>query len=290
MTLDTVIFLLIAGITLGAVYLLMAMGLTLVYGVTKVFNYAQGSFFTWGGYIAWSLSAGFLHWNYYVVIPITILIMFFLGIIFQNLIVLPLRRHPGWDFTVIIVTLGCALVLDNLALVAFGPLSKTLPPLTEGNITIGKFAIAQHDLIMLGVSLAVLGILGLFLSKTRIGMALRAVSQDNMGARIVGLPLNLLYCYAFGISTILAGIAAILLAPRTLLYPQVGWTTLLKSFVVMVLGGLGNIKGTVVAAFILSIAEVFTSFLFGGIWALPIFLLVLIVILVFRPKGLFGQW
>lgn len=121
-------------------------------------------------------------------------------------------------------------------------------------------------------------------------MALRAVSQDNTGAKIVGLPLNLMYCYAFGIAAILAAIAAVLLAPRTLLYPQVGWTTLLKSFVVMVLGGLGNIKGTVIAAFILSIAEVFTSFLLGGIWALPIFLLVLIVILVFRPKGLFGQW
>lgn len=290
MTADTIIFLLIAGVTLGAVYLLMAMGLTLVYGVTKVFNYAQGSFFTWGGYIAWYLSVGVLHWNYYLVIPITILIMFALGIIFQNLIILPLRRLPGWDFTVIIVTLGCALVLDNLALVAFGPLSKTIPHLLEGNITFGKFAIAQHDVIMLVVALGVLAVLGLFLTKTRTGMALRAVSQDNTGAKIVGLPLNLMYCYAFGIAAILAAIAAVLLAPRTLLYPQVGWTTLLKSFVVMVLGGLGNIKGTVIAAFILSIAEVFTSFLLGGIWALPIFLLVLIVILVFRPKGLFGQW
>jgi branched-chain amino acid transport system permease protein len=290
MTTDTFINLLLAGITLGAVYLLMAMGLTLVYGVTKVFNYAQGSFFTWGGYLAWYLSVGSLHWNYYLVIPITIFIMFIFGVVFQNLIILPLRKQPGWDFTVIIVTLGCALILDNLALVTFGPLSKTIPHLLQGNITFGEFAIAQHDLIMLAVSLVVLGVLAVFLSKTWTGMGLRAVSQDNVGAMIVGLPLNNMYSVAFGIAAVFAAIAAILLAPRTLLYPQVGWTTLLKSFVVMVLGGLGNIKGTVIAAFMLSIAEVFASYFFGGIWALPIFLVVLIVILVFKPKGLFGQW
>jgi len=290
MTSSTVVNLVLAGITLGAVYLLMAMGLTLVYGVTKVFNYAQGSFFTWGGYIAWCLSVGVLRWNYYLAIPITILVMFVMGMVFQNLIVLPLRSKPGWDFTVIIVTLGCALVLDNLALVAFGALSKTLPNLLEGNIRYGKFAFAKHDLVMLLTSLVVLAILQVFLSKTWTGMALRAVSQDNIGARIVGLPLNLLYSYAFGIAAVLSTIAGILLVPRTLLYPEVGWEVVLKAFVVMVLGGLGNIKGTVVAAFILSIAEVFISFIFGGIWAMPIFLAGLVVVLVFRPKGLFGQW
>ena len=121
-------------------------------------------------------------------------------------------------------------------------------------------------------------------------MALRAVSQDNVGAKIVGLPLNTLYSIAFGIAGLLSAVAAILLAPRTLLYPLVGWTTVLKAFVVMVLGGLGDIKGTVIAAFILSIAEIFSSYYLGGIWALPLFLAVMVVVLVFKPKGLFGSW
>lgn len=290
MNFETFINLLLAGVTLGAVYLLMAMGLTLVYGVTKVFNYAQGSFFTWGGYFAWYLSLGFLGWNYYLVIPITLVIMFVFGMAFEKAIVLPLRRLPGWDFTVIIVTLGCSLALDNLILVAFGPLSKTVPNLLEGTFKFGNFAIAKHDVIMLVIGILVFVVLQLFLSKTWTGMALRAVSQDNIGARIVGLPLNTMYTVAFGIAGLLSAVAVILLAPRTLLYPLVGWTTLLKAFVVMVLGGLGNIKGTVIAAFTLSIAEIFSSFFLGGIWALPLFLSVLVVVLVFKPKGLFGSW
>lgn len=290
MNLETFINLLLAGITLGAVYLLMAMGLTLVYGVTKVFNYAQGSFFTWGGYLAWSLSIGLLGWNYYIVIPITLAIMFLFGMLFEKAIVLPLRRFPGWDFTVIIVTLGCSLALDNLILVIFGPLSKTIPHLLEGTFSYGDFSIARHDVIMLLIGVLVFVALQLFLSKTWTGMALRAVSQDNIGARIIGLPLNTMYSLAFGIAGLLSAVAAILLAPRTLLYPLVGWTTLLKSFVVMVLGGLGNIKGTVIAAFALSIAEIFSSFYLGGIWAMPIFLAVLVIVLVFRPKGLLGSW
>jgi len=290
MNFETFINLLLAGITLGAVYLLMAMGLTLVYGVTKVFNYAQGSFFTWGGYFAWYLSSGYLNWNYYLVIPLTLIIMFIFGMVFEKVIVLPLRRLPGWDFTVIIVTLGCSLALDNLILVVFGPLSKTIPLLLEGTFKFGNFAVAKHDIVMLLVGVGVFVILQLFLSKTWIGMALRAVSQDNIGALIVGLPLNRLYGFAFGIAGLLSAVAVILLAPRTLLYPQVGWATLLKAFVVMVLGGLGNIKGTVVAALALSIAEIFSSFFFGGIWAMPLFLVILVIVLIFKPKGLFGSW
>jgi branched-chain amino acid transport system permease protein len=99
-----------------------------------------------------------------------------------------------------------------------------------------------------------------------------------------------MYTIAFGIAGLLSAVAVILLAPRTLLYPLVGWTTLLKAFVVMVLGGLGDIKGTVIAAFALSIAEIFISYFLGGIWAMPIFLALLVVLLVFKPKGLFGSW
>ncbi len=290
MNLETFINLSLSGITLGAVYLLMAMGLTLVYGVTKVFNYAQGSFFTWGGYAAWFLAVGVLKWNYYLVIPITLAIMFLFGVIFEKVIVKPLRKLPGWDFTVIIVTLGCCLALDNLILVAFGPLTKTIPHLLEGTFKFGNFAVAKHDLIMFFVGIMVFVVLQLFLSKTWTGMSLRAVSQDNVGARIVGLPLNRMYSIAFGIAGLLSAVAVILLAPRTLLYPNVGWTTLIKAMVVMVLGGLGNIKGTVVAAFSLSLAEIFASFYLGGIWALPLFLVVLVFVLVVKPKGLFGSW
>lgn len=289
MNVETFFNLLLAGVTLGAVYVLMAIGLTIVYGVTKVFNYAQGSFFCWGGYFAWYLIERF-QWNYLISILVTIVISFFFGILFENIIVLPLRRFPNWEFTVIIVTLGCALLLDNLILVLFGPLSKTLPFLMEGVITFGNFTISIHNILMILIAMAILVTLDLFLKKTRTGMAMRAVSQDITGAKIVGLPVNRLYSYSFGIATMLSAMSAILLIPRTLLYPLVGWTILLKAFVVIVLGGLGNIKGTIIAAIILSIVEIFTSYLIGGIWAMPIFIIIMIVVLIFKPKGLFGTW
>jgi branched-chain amino acid transport system permease protein len=290
MTVETLVNLLIAGITLGAVYLLMAMGLTLVYGVTKVFNYAQGSFFSWGGYLAWVLAVGFFEWQYGLVILVAVVGMFVFGMVFEKGIVLPLRHQPGWDFTVIIVTLGCALLLDNLILVAFGPLSKTIPHIAEGTFRFGRFAVSKHDVIMLLVAASMLIVLTLFLNRTRLGMALKAVSQDSVGARIVGLPVNRLYSLSFGIAAVLSTVAAILLAPRTLLYPNVGWVTLLKAFVVIVLGGLGNLKGTVIAAGMLALVEVFVTYFISGIWALPIFLVLMITILVFKPKGLFGTW
>jgi branched-chain amino acid transport system permease protein len=212
------------------------------------------------------------------------------GMAFEKVVVFPLRRQQGWEFTVIIVTLGCALVLDSLLLVSFGPLSKSVPRIIEGSYKIGNFAMGKHDLLMLVIALAVVAGLSAFLSRTWTGLAMRAVSQDNAGARMVGMPLNRLYTITFGIAAGLSAIAAILLAPRTLLYPLVGWTTLLKSFVVIVLGGLGNLKGAVIAAFMLAIVEVFVTYLVGGIWALPIFLVAMVVILVIKPKGLFGSW
>lgn len=290
MTAETFVNLTISGITLGAVYLLMALGLSLVYGVTRVLNYAQGSIFSWGGYIAWYLSAGGMDLSYAVVIPITVVTMFIAGVLFEKAVVLPVRRFKDWEFTIIIITLGCALLLDNLLLTTFGPLSKTIPHIQEGTYHVGNFVISKHNVIMLLTSVIILVALWFFLEQTRIGMALQAVSQDGMGAKIVGLPVNNLYSLSFGIAGVFAAIAAILLAPRTLLYPLVGWTTMLKALVILVFGGFGSIKGTVVASVFLALIEVFASYLFGGMWAMPIFLALLIITLAIRPKGLFGTW
>jgi len=282
--------LLITGVTLGAVYAVMALGLTFVYGVTRIFNYAQGAFFTWGAYIAWMLSSGYLHLPYAAAVIITILIMFFFGLGYERAIMYPLRRFPEWEFTAIIVTLGSALLLDNLALVIFGAGMKTLPYLVEGSFNVGGFLITKHDVVILVVAIAIMVILTLFLGKAREGMAMRGVSQDTVGAQIVGIPINRVFSYTFGIAAVLAGISGMLLAPKILIYPTVGWTVFIRAFVIMTFGGLGSIKGSVIAAFILAMIEVFATFYIGGIWGLPIFIVVLVIVLTVRPRGLFGTW
>ena len=282
--------LLIVVVALGAVYAIMAMGLTLVYGVTKIFNYAQGSFYTWGAYFAWILSEGVFHLDYRLAFAITIGIMFLFGLGYERAIMYPLRRYADWGFIAIIVTLGSALLLDNLALVCFGPRAKTLPPLVEGSFNFGGFTIGRHDVVVLLVCMAIVIVLTLFLGRAREGMAMRGAAQDTVGAQITGISINRVYSYSFAITAVLAGIAGMLLSPRTMIFPAGGWGILVKAFVVMVFGGLGSIKGTLYAAFILAMVEVFVTYFIGSVWGLPIFLVVLMGLLLIRPRGLYGIW
>ena len=290
MTSEQVANLLLAGITLGAVYSIMALGLTFIYSVTKIFNYAQGAFFTWAGYIAWVFSGGYVQLNYIVAIIITIAIMFLFGIGFEKALMYPIRRFRDWDFTAIIVTLGAALLLDNLALVIFTNRPRAIPYLVEGSYYFGAFSITKHSVVTLIASIIILVLITIFLSKNRQGMSMEGLGQDSMGAKIVGIPINKMFGYAFGISAVLAAISAILLGPKILIYPSVGWVVFIKAFICMTFGGLGSIKGAVIAAFILSMLEVFVTWHLGGIWGTPVFIIVLIIVLIVRPKGLFGKW
>lgn len=285
---EQLVAILIVGLRLSAIYSLMAIGFTLVYGVGKVFNYAHGAFFMWGAYIAWFLSAGFLHLSYPIAFIITIPIMFFLGVIFERIVIYPLRGRPRGVINIFIVTLGAALFLDNLALVSAGPFRKTLPPLLEGSLNFGVFVVSRHDVMLLIIAIAVIIMLELFLGKTREGTAMRAVSQSMVGAQIVGVPIDKVFSYTFGIAAILAGISGMLLAPRTLIFPGVGWPIFIKAFIIVVFGGLGSIKGSFWAAFILGMIEAFIAFFIGGVWGLPVFSLVFLIVLVVRPQGLFG--
>lgn len=288
MSAEILINLLISGVRLSVLYSLMALGLTLVFGVGKVFNYAHGAFFTWGAYIAWALHNGFPDLAYPIVFAITIPIMFAFGAAFDGLVITPLRRRPGWMFTVFIVTLGAALFLDSLALIVFGPRYKTLPPLMEGDIHFAGFVVSNHDVLSLLIAVSILIGLGLFLGRTMQGKSLRAVAQDTVGAQMVGIPTSIVFRYTFGLAGALAGISGMLLAPRTFIFPVVGWPILIKAFVIVVFGGLGSVKGTLYAAFILGMTEAMISYYIGGVWALPFFLAVLGIVLVFKPQGLFG--
>jgi len=290
MTADQAVDLVITGVTLGAVYAVMALGLSFIYGITKIFNYAHGAFFTWGAYIAYMLSTGYLHLPYALVVVITVPTMFLFGLGYEKAFMYPLRRFPRWDMTAIIVTLGSALLLDNLALVLFGSRGKRIPYLVDGSFTLGGSVITKHEMVTLLVALSLVFLLILFLGKVREGMAMQGVAQDMIGARMVGIPINRIFSYAFAIAAGLAGISAILLAPKILVYPTVGWLVFVKAFVIMVFGGVGSIKGTAVAAFILAMVEAFVTFFVGGIWGMPIFVLVLVIMLTIRPRGLFGTW
>jgi branched-chain amino acid transport system permease protein len=289
MNITLLTYLVLSAVVLGAVYLVMALGLTLVYGVTRVFNFAQGSLYIWAGYIAYTIYTGFqLNWG--LVVAITLGISFAIGFAQEKVMIYPLRRLTEWRWGAVIVTLGGALFLDSLAMWFFGTAPRSLPRISEGILKFGTVSIPIHDLATIFIAIAIVIILNRFLSKSRTGMSMTGVAQDSVGANIVGIPLDRMYGYSFGIAGLLAGVSAMLLTPRLPLFPAMGWTIFVRAFTVLMFGGLGSMKGAVIAAFLLSFIETFVTHHLGAVWALPITLIILVCVLSFRPKGLFGVW
>lgn len=278
---------LIGGVALSSVYALLTIGMTLVYGITRVFNFAYGSFFTWGGYIAWLLFS-FVHLSYPLVFIITALVMFLFGLVSERVVVRPLRWRADWEMTTMFSTLGLAIFLDNTALIVFGPFIKSLPLLFEGSISLGGTVVPTAEIAVLLIAISMMIILWLFLSKTKEGMAMRAVAQDTAGAQIVGIAINRVFGYTFAISAALVAISSILLAPKYFIFPLGGWEILVKAWVIMTLGGMGSVKGALYAAFILGMVEALVAWQFGLMWTLVAWFVVLIGVLVVRPRGLFG--
>jgi len=279
---------LITGFTIGIVYYLVAVGFTLCYGVGRVLNYSYGSFFTWGAYLAWVIAVGYAQLNYFLVFIVVLPIMFLFGVAVDQVLIRPLRNRPEFDFSVLLATLGLAVFLDNLVLVIFGPRTKSLPAFLEGSITVGGFTISWQLVAMFIFALVVAVALALFMAKTRTGMSMRAVAQDPMGARIVGIPLYRVFAITFGISTMLCGAGGILLAPRFFMTPLGGWTFLVKALIIVIAGGLGSLRGTLYASFLLGILEAIVGWQLGLLWVMPFWFIVLFAILLVRPAGLFG--
>ncbi|MBW2056157.1 MAG: branched-chain amino acid ABC transporter permease [Deltaproteobacteria bacterium] len=280
---------LISGITLGAVYAVIAMGLCLVYGVSKIFNFCHGTMFTLGAYFAW-LCINRFHLNYGLTFLIVLPVMFGIGLALERIVIHPLRWKSDWQFTTIVATLGVAILLENMIQIVFNPRTKMLPPILEGTAGIGGYVISRHEVIIFFVAILTIVLTQFYLTKAKTGMAVRAVSQDTEGAQIVGIRVDRLFSYTFGISVVMAAIGGILMAPKFYITPSGGWVPLIKGFIIVCFGGLGSIPGTLYAAFILGIFEAMVSLYIGPLWVFPFWTLLFILILSFKPRGLLGAW
>jgi len=279
---------LISGITNGSVYAVMAVGMALVYGVTKVFNFAYGSFYSMGGYFAWVVFGAKL--GYPLVFVVVIPLLFLAGWLTEQLMIKPLRQRADWEMMAVMVTLGLALFLDNFYQAVFGPFVKSLPLLVEGDITAGGIVIAVQDITIFLVAFGIMIGFMLFLGKNTLGMAVRAVAQNMTGAQIVGVAKDRIFALTFAISAVLVGTAGILLAPKYFVSPFGGWVILVKAWVITAFGGMGSIKGSLYAAFILGIVEALVGWQLGFTWTMFAWFAVLLVTLIIRPQGLFGTW
>lgn len=275
---------LISGVILGTIYALMSLGLTLIYGIGNIFNLAHGSFFIWGAYLAWFFNAK-LHINLILGLLLSICILFFFGLVWERVALKPKRK----DFvSVITVSLGLMMIMDSMAHFCFGPTKKALPPIVSGNINLFFVTRSMNEILNFFVALAILIALWVFFSKSRVGMAIRAVSEDNVGASIIGIDIDKIYNLSFGIGVAVAGLSGILLAPEIYISTAAGGDALLKAIIIVILGGLGNIKGSMYAALILGIMESAVSMYIGMFWVLPSWFFLMLTILAVRPRGLYG--
>jgi len=278
----------ISGLLIGGVYALIAVGLTLIFGVMKIINFAHGEFLMFGMYFAFFLSTLFGIDPYLSAIAaLPLFLLFGWGI--QAVLIRPVLGAP--DMIQILLTVGISLVLQNLALFFFSADFQSLNLSYSGmTFEVGPARVSLSRLLACIVALSVAGGLYLFLQRTDVGKALRACAEEREGALAVGIDVERMYKVAFGLGIACVAIAGILMTPFFYIAPTVGVPFTLTAFVVVVLGGLGNIPGALVGGLIVGLVESLGEILLpaASLKSLATFS-IFILILLLRPQGLFGQ-
>ena len=272
----------------GSLYAMMAVGLALVWTTIGVFNFAHGALMMLGAYVAWQLSAGeAFGLPFALALPLTVLIMAAVGWLLQASVVRPLIGRPNLVLVVVITTLGAGSLIENGALEVWGPRSKQLSPILGGLATLGTVGVSQHQIAIIVITPILLGALWLFLTRTRLGLALRAVAQNEDASLLVGLNVTALYGLAFAISAALAGVAGMFLGGYHFMSPSMGADPLLKALIVVVFGGITSITGPIFAAYLIGLFEAVSNYYFGLYWTPALLFGVLILTLMVRPEDLF---
>jgi branched-chain amino acid transport system permease protein len=282
---------LVSGLVTGSIYALMTVGMTLIYGTLRTLNMAHGSMVMIGGYVAWMVFDR-LGWGPIPGMVAAAIVAFAFGIVIQQVAVRPLIGRIGVDFemTAFISTFAVTIVLSNLALRIYGARSKAVPPVVHGRLHLLEgVSVSWHSLVMAAIAVGTLLALGLFLSKTRYGLAISAVAQELDASRLMGIPVPRIYNLTMGVSSALAAIAGVLLASVFFVSPNAGDLPLLKALIVAIFGGLGSVRGTILAAYIIGLAEAFVSLYFGVKWSLPLLFLVIMLVMLVRPPGRLGK-
>lgn len=279
---------LIDAVTLGSLYALLAVGLSLVYGVVGVPHFAQAGVIATAALLMVFLSS--LGLPFVAVVLLGLLASGVLAVLIERVAYTPILRRSRGAAAGPAVALGILLVLDSSNLLVWGAQRRAIP-VPYGDVSVQLFGERISAVRLVVVLLAVLAIGGLqlFLRLTRMGRSIVGVSQDRVAARLVGVDLRLTSIMAFFVSGLLAGVAALAYGTLTPAYPYMADTVILSAFVVIIIGGLGSVPGAIVGGFLVGVVEVAGTTLISGAYAPVYAFLVLLVVLVVKPNGLFGR-
>ena len=278
---------LLTGISLGGAYALIAIGYTMVYGILRLINFAHGDIFMISGYFMIFAMASF---PWFIAIPVALIGTVILGVVIEKAAYKPLRSAPR--MSIMISAIGVSYLLENLATYLFTAIPKAYPeiPFLKKILTFGGITTSLVTLLTPVLTVVLVILLMQLINHTKIGMAMRAVSKDTEASRLMGIKVDNTISMTFIIGCLLAGIGAILyFTDRMTVYPYSGSLPGLKCFVAAVLGGIGSIPGAVIGGFIIGICETFLVAFGYSTFSDAFTFLLLIIILLVRPTGLFGE-
>jgi branched-chain amino acid transport system permease protein len=275
------------GILAGGIFAVVALGFSLVWGIMNIINLAHGAFIMLGAYCAWVLFTVW-HVDPFVSIPIAFVILFALGYLIQRYIINFVVRAP--ILTTFLLTFGLSLLLINLALLVFhGDIKGIQTTYNGANFSLGPVTIAWTKFLTLIVALLITGLMQAFLTRTKLGRAIRATAMDVGAAQLTGVRVSHLYAIVFGLGAGLAGAAGVLISLSYAIQPSMGEPFIIKAFVVCVLGGLGSVEGALIGGILYGILEAFGSQYIGTDVQDAVALVVLLLVLIFRPRGILGK-
>lgn len=286
--LDIFLQVMVWGLYAGCIYILLATGLNLIFGVMKVVNFAHGQLLMIGAYVTFSffVLSGF---NPYVLLAASIPILIVIGVGIERLCFRPILGTG--KLNEIFISIGLIYILENVAALIWTDEWKTIrSPFEDIGITIGSMKIPVDYIIIIVTTVLILVGLYIFLKKSRLGLAVRATSQNRKAAMLVGINVERMDMLSFGIGAGLAGAAGTLwVVSGQVFNPYMGSVPAVKAFAIVIIGGLGSIPGAIIGGLILGIAENFTVLTIGGAWKDAVAFLILIIVLIIKPNGLFGE-
>ncbi len=282
----TVIQLIVSGLLIGSIYALMSIGLTLIFGVLRIVNFAHGEFLMIAMYGAWALSR-LLGINPYVAAIVVIPAMFLFGAAAYRLVINPGINKP--HLVVVFATMGLSIFLQNAALMLMTADLRDIPPVFERSIALGPIFVRGELLLGFVVTLICTAALQWMIKRTYLGKAIRATVQDGEAAMLMGIAVPRIFLFTFAFGSALVGLAACAMMPLFSVFPAVGLNFVLIAFVIVVLGGMGSIEGALLGGVCVGVVQSLSGYYVAPAFGQLFFFLLFLLVMIFRPNGLLGQ-
>jgi branched-subunit amino acid ABC-type transport system permease component len=286
--LDAILQIIITGLTLGAMYALASVGLALTYGTMGMFNMAHGVFMTVGAYSAYA-AVVYLGLPFPVAVAAGLSAGAAIGALMHLLVVRQMLKTEGFEINIIVATAGVAILSEDLILKVFGAYPFRQPLQLDGTFRVGGLAVTYQSMGILAAAAALVGLMTWMLTRTRFGLAIRATAMNREAAMLMGVKADQIYLQVLVIAGLLAAAAGIMISSLATLSPQMGANPLLRAFVICVVAGLGSVTGAGLAAMALGLFEAAIQYYYGVRYGFPLMLALVIIVLIWKPAGLFGQ-